>query len=231
MVLGILVPFLGTVMGAAMAFMMPASCGRVNRRLSGFAGGAMLAACIWSLMIPAMEDGFAPAAVGFGIGMAGLSLPDRILERRRGRRMDPKALLLLAVVLHNIPEGMAVGAGYAGVRGAQLADADALTLAAGIAMQNVPDGAVVVLPLMAGGMERRKAFLAGVLSGAVEPLAAVLMGFAPLPGWGLSMLMGFAAGAMMYVIVEELVPGMEGGLGTVWFAAGFLGLLGLDAVM
>lgn len=232
--LGLMVPFLGTALGAGMAFGIPVGGGRVNRCLTGFTGGAMLAACVWSLLIPALEAGFWNVAAGFAVGMLLLLLPDRWVHQHRGRRLRPGALMVLAVVLHNIPEGLAVGAGYAGaLTGAEVSRAEALGLALGIALQNVPDGAVIVLPLMAGGMGRRRAFATGVLSGAVEPVAALLMVlFAPMLAGMIPAFMGFAAGAMLYVVVEELVPQMaldsEDGLGTVCFAAGFLLLMGMD---
>lgn len=232
--LGLMVPFVGTILGAGLAFGISGENGRVNRCLSGFAGGAMLAACVWSLLLPALAEGFWPPAVGLVVGMLGLLLPDRWVRRRRGRGLSPQGLLILAVVLHNIPEGLAVGAAYAGVlAGAELTQAEAFGLALGITLQNIPDGAVIVLPLMAEGAGRKKAFLAGVLSGAVEPVAALAMVvFAPMLAGMVPAFMGFAAGAMLYVVVEELVPQMaldsEDGLGTVCFAAGFLMLMGMD---
>lgn len=213
---GLLVPFLGTAVGAGAALGVPMGSRRGNAVLAGTAGGAMLAACVWNLLLPSLELQRSQAVFGFALGMLGLLLP----ERMPGLRLSPGAALLLAVVLHNIPEGMAVGAGYAagGLEG--------LTL--GIALQNIPDGAVAAVPLLALGLSRRRAFACGVLSGAVEPLAAGLMmafssALAPwMPGF-----MGFAAGAMMLVVLRELVPGMqESGWGTVAFAAGFLVMAG-----
>ena len=232
--LGLMVPLLGTILGAGTAFFLRRESGRGKRGLSGFAGGAMLASSVWSLLIPALEGGFLPVAAGFLIGMLGLMLPDRWVHRRRGRRLSPQGMLILAVVLHNIPEGLAVGAGYAGVlTGTGVMPGEALALALGIAAQNIPDGAVVVLPLMAAGMPRRKAFGIGALSGAVEPVAALAMVlFAPMLAGLVPGFMAFAAGAMLYVVVEELVPQMaldgEDGLGTVCFAVGFLLMMWVD---
>lgn len=228
---GLLVPLVGTVLGAGLAFLLPQG-GRCARWLSGLSAGAMLASAVWSLLIPALERGFWGAAAGFSVGMLGLTVPDRILERR-GRRLDPGSLLLLAVMLHNIPEGMAVGAGYAGfLWGEEVSELDALTLAVGIGLQNLPDGAVVVIPLVSAGMPRRRAFALGFLSGAVEPLAAALMLiFAPATSVWLGAFMGFAAGAMVFVVVRELVPQMgEGTMPAVLFTAGFLLLMGMDCL-
>ncbi len=209
---GLLGPFLGTAVGSAAALGVPMGSRRWNAALAGAAGGAMSAACIWNLLLPALESGRAGAMAGFALGLLLLLLPQRL----PGKRLSPAAALLTAVVLHNIPEGMAVGAG----------DSAGLTL--GIALQNIPDGAVAAVPLLALGFSRRRAFLAGVLTGAVEPIAAGLMlAFsAALTPW-MPLLLGFAAGAMSYVIVTELAPGMgESGWGIVCFAGGFLLMCG-----
>lgn len=205
---GLLGPFLGTALGAGAALGVPMGSRRWNAALAGAAGGAMIAACIWNLLLPAMEADRGWALAGFTAGLTALLLPERL----PGARLSPAAALMLAVVLHNIPEGMAVGAG----------DSAGLTL--GIALQNIPDGAVAAVPLLALGVSRWRAFLAGVLTGAVEPLAAGLMiGFsAALTPW-MPFLLGFAAGAMAFVILTELAPGMgESGWGTVCFALGFV---------
>lgn len=228
---GLVIPLAGTVLGAGLAFALPQG-GRCARWLSGLSAGAMLASAVWSLLIPALERGYWGAAAGFTVGMLVLTVPDRILERR-GKRLAPGILLLLAVVLHNIPEGMAVGAGYAGfLWGDGVSELDALTLAVGIGLQNLPDGAVAVIPLVSAGMPRRRAFALGFLSGAVEPLAAALMlVFAPATGAWLGIFMGFAAGAMVFVVVRELVPQMgEGTVPAVLFTAGFLLLMGMDCL-
>lgn len=208
MCLELCLPFLGTVLGACAAWGMPRGSRRWNAALAGAAGGAMLAACIWNLLLPALEAGKAPAVAGFALGLVALLVPERL----PGRALPPGAALVAAVVLHNIPEGMAVGTGAS----------DGLTL--GIALQNIPDGAVAAVPLLALGLSRKRAFAAGVLTGAVEPLAAGLMlilsaAFTP---W-MPALLGFAAGAMTFVVLRELAPAMgESGWGMVCFALGFL---------
>lgn len=205
---GLLGPFLGTAVGAGAVLGIPMGSRRWNAALAGAAGGAMIAACIWNLLLPALEAGRGWALAGFVFGMAALLLPGRL----PGRGYSPAASLLLAVVLHNIPEGMAVGAG----------DSAGLTL--GIALQNIPDGAVAAVPLLALGVSRRRAFLAGILTGVVEPLAAALMmAFsAVLIPW-MPFLLGFAAGAMLFVVLTELSAGMgESGWGMLSFALGFV---------
>ena len=200
-------PFMGTAVGAGAALGMPMGSKKGNAALAGAAGGAMLAACIWNLLLPALEGNRSWALAGFLLGLLGLLLPRRL----PGGRFGPGTALMTAVVLHNIPEGMAVGAG----------DSAGLTL--GIALQNIPDGAVAAVPLLALGVSRRRAFLAGVLSGAVEPLAAgLMMAFsAPLTPW-MPALLGFAAGAMGNVILLELAPELgESGWGVVCFGLGF----------
>lgn len=236
MVLGMLVPFLGTVLGSGLAFFLPGGGRRWNRCLCAAAAGAMLASGVWSLLIPALEGPFWPVAAGFALGMLGLTAPDRVMERR-GRKMDPSLLLILAVVLHNIPEGLAVGAGYGGfLAGERVSGLDAMTLALGIAVQNLPDGAVIVLPLAAAGIRKSRAFGIGVLTGLVEPVAAVVMLLcAGSLGWLLPGFMGFAAGAMVNVVVGELVPRMNEGEaspeGIFWFCAGFLLLMWVDVTL
>ena len=190
---GISIPFLGTVLGAACVFFMKKSLGDlVQRALTGFASGVMVAASIWSLLIPAMEQSsqmgklaFVPAVVGFWIGILFLLLLDRViphLHRNSEQAEGPKSqlqrttMMLLAVTLHNIPEGMAVGVVYAGYRSGSvpITAAGALALSLGIAIQNFPEGAIVSMPLRAEGMKKGRAFLGGVLSGVVEPIGAVL---------------------------------------------------------
>lgn len=206
--ISLILPFLGTAVGACAALGMPMGSRRWNAALAGAAGGAMMAACIFSLLLPALESGKVLAVAGFAVGMLALLLPGRL----PGKGLPPGAALMLAMVLHNIPEGMAVGTG----------GSEGLTL--GIALQNIPDGAVAAVPLLALGVSRRRAFAAGVLTGAVEPLAAALMMacsafFTPL----MPALLGFAAGAMTFVVLQELAPRMnESAWGTVCFAAGFL---------
>ena len=252
---GISIPFLGTVLGAACVFFMKKSLGDlVQRALTGFASGVMVAASIWSLLIPAMEQSsqmgklaFVPAVVGFWIGILFLLLLDRViphLHRNSEQAEGPKSqlqrttMMLLAVTLHNIPEGMAVGVVYAGYRSGSvpITAAGALALSLGIAIQNFPEGAIVSMPLRAEGMKKGRAFLGGVLSGVVEPIGAVLTILAaqfviPI----LPYLLSFAAGAMLYVVVEELIPEMSEGkhsnIGTIFSAVGFSMMMILDVAL
>ena len=201
-------PLLGTALGACAALGVPMGSRRWNAALSGGAAGAMTAACVWNLLLPALDGSRALALAGFCVGFMMLLIPERL----PGRRLSPGGALLLAVVLHNIPEGLAVGAG----------DSAGLTL--GIALQNIPDGAVAAVPLLALGFSRWRAFSAGVLTGIVEPIAAGLMlAFAPyLTPW-MPALLGFAAGAMLFVVMTELAARMgESGWGMVCFAIGFV---------
>ena len=204
---GLLGPFLGTAVGAGAALGVPMGSRRWNAALSGAAGGAMTAACLWNLLLPALDAARGLALGGFMMGLLVLLLPARL----PGEGLSPAAALLTAVVLHNIPEGMAVGAG----------DSPGLTL--GIALQNIPDGAVAAVPLLALGIGRKRAFAAGVLSGAVEPLAAgLMMAFSAVLAPWMPGLLGFAAGAMAFVVLVELAPRMsESGWGMVCFALGF----------
>ena len=252
---GISIPFLGTVLGAACVFFMKKSLGDlVQRALTGFASGVMVAASIWSLLIPAMEQSsqmgklaFVPAVVGFWIGILFLLLLDRVIphlhrnsEQAEGHKsqLQRTTMMLLAVTLHNIPEGMAVGVVYAGYRSGSvpITAAGALALSLGIAIQNFPEGAIVSMPLRAEGMKKGRAFLGGVLSGVVEPIGAVLTILAaqfviPI----LPYLLSFAAGAMLYVVVEELIPEMSEGkhsnIGTIFFAVGFSMMMILDVAL
>ncbi len=253
MLQGVLLPFLGTVLGAGcVLFLQTRPHPAVLRGLTGFAAGVMVAASIWSLLIPAIEqsDGvwsFVPAVAGFWLGILFLLALDRAIPHLHRGSSDPEgphamlsrsAMLVLAVTLHNIPEGMAVGAVYAGwLSGEQtIALAGAVTLALGIAIQNFPEGAILSLPLRAEGMKKSSAFFWGALSGAVEPLSALLTVWAAhwiIPA--LPYLLSFAAGAMLYVVVEELIPEMSQGkhsnLGTVCFSLGFTLMLALDVAL
>ena len=251
---GILIPFLGTGLGAAMVFFLKKQLSSgVRKALTGFAAGVMVAASFWSLLQPALESSahlgamaFLPVSVGFLIGMGFLLALDMItphmhLDRQQeGPRSGFKRTtkLILAVTLHNIPEGMAVGVVYAGFLTGEtgITAAGALALALGIAIQNFPEGAIVSMPLLAEGMPRRKTFWMGVLSGAVEPVAAV----ATLLAAGLvtpvmPYFLAFAAGAMMYVVVEELIPeiseGKHSNVGTVAFSLGFVVMMILDVTL
>lgn len=252
---GILIPFLGTSLGAACVFFMKKTLGdAVQRSLTGFAAGVMVAASVWSLLIPAISQSaamgklaFLPAAVGFWIGVLFLLALDHIiphLHSKSGQTEGPKSklqrttMMVLAVTLHNIPEGMAVGVVYAGYLSgsAQITAAGALALSLGIAIQNFPEGAIISMPLRAEGMKKSKAFLNGVLSGVVEPIGAVLTILAArLIVPVLPYLLSFAAGAMLYVVVEELIPEMSQGehsnIGTIFFAVGFSVMMVLDVAL
>ena len=220
----------------------------------GFAAGVMVAASIWSLLIPAIEQSedmgklsFLPAFIGFWVGVLFLLLLDRLIphlhvgsEQAEGpkSRLGRSTMMVLAVTLHNIPEGMAVGVVYAGFLSGntQITAASALALSLGIAIQNFPEGAIISMPLRAEGVRKGRAFLGGVLSGVVEPIGAVLtLLAAQLVIPALPYLLSFAAGAMLYVVVEELIPEMSQGrhsnLGTVFFAVGFSVMMVLDVAL
>ena len=252
--LGILIPFVGTTLGAACVFFMKKSFGSVQRSLAGFAAGVMVAASIWSLLIPAIEQSkdmgvfsFFPAFVGFWIGVLFLLLLDHLIphlhvgsDEAEGpkSKLNKTTMMVLAVTLHNIPEGMAVGVMYAGfVAGnVQITAASALALSLGIAIQNFPEGAIISMPLRAEGENKKRAFLGGVLSGVVEPVGAILtMITAQFIIPVLPYLLSFAAGAMLYVVVEELIPEMSQGehsnIGTVFFAVGFSLMMVLDVAL
>ena len=252
---GILIPFIGTTLGSACVFFMKKSLGgTVRRALSGFAAGVMVAASVWSLLIPAIGQSegmgrlsFIPALVGFWIGVLFLLALDHLIphlhmgsEQAEGpkSRLSRATMMVLAVTLHNIPEGMAVGVMYAGFLsgGAKITAAGALALSLGIAIQNFPEGAIISMPLRAEGEGKRRAFIGGVLSGIVEPIGAVLtLIAAQLVIPALPYLLSFAAGAMLYVVVEELIPEMSQGehsnVGTVFFAVGFSVMMALDVAL
>ena len=253
--LGILIPFLGTTLGSACVFFMKKSLGDlVQRALAGFAAGVMVAASIWSLLIPAIEQSedmgklsFLPAFIGFWSGVLFLLALDHLIphlhvgsDQSEGpkSKLGRTTMMVLSVTLHNIPEGMAVGVVYAGFLSGntQITAASALALSLGIAIQNFPEGAIISMPLRAEGEIKGRAFLGGVLSGVVEPIGAVLTIIAAqciIPA--LPYLLSFAAGAMLYVVVEELIPEMSQGrhsnLGTVFFAAGFSLMMALDVAL
>ena len=252
---GILIPFLGTTLGAACVFFMRRQLGDVIQRiLTGFAAGVMVAASVWSLLIPAIEQAawmkrlaFFPAFVGFWIGVLFLLGLDHLIPHLHAKsnqvegpksQLQKTTMMVLAVTLHNIPEGMAVGVVYAGLLSGstQITAAGALALSIGIAIQNFPEGAIISMPLRAEGESKGRAFLGGVLSGIVEPIGAVLT----ILGAGLIVpalpyLLSFAAGAMFYVVVEELIPEMSQGkhsnLGTLAFAVGFSIMMALDVAL
>ena len=252
---GIIIPFLGTSTGAACVFFMKKNMSeQLSRILTGVAAGVMVAASVWSLLIPAMEqsDGmgrlaFIPAVTGFWGGILFLLLLDHVIPHLHQHsnsvegpksRLQRTTMMVLAVTLHNIPEGMAVGIVYAGYLAGNrnISAMAALALSLGIAIQNFPEGAIISMPLRAEGMKKGKAFWGGVLSGIVEPIGAVLTILASgfiIPA--LPYLLSFAAGAMLYVVVEELIPEMSQGkhsnIGTVFFAVGFSVMMMLDVAL
>mgnify|MGYP002524268242 FL=1 len=254
-IIGILIPFLGTTLGSACVFFMKKSLGdKVQRALAGFAAGVMVAASVWSLLIPSIEQSeamgklsFLPAFAGFWGGILFLLALDHLIphlhvgsEQAEGpkSKLGRTTMMVFAVTLHNIPEGMAVGVMYAGylAGSTQITAASALALSIGIAIQNFPEGAIISMPLRAEGEKKGKAFLGGVLSGVVEPIGAALTIIAArfiVPA--LPYLLSFAAGAMIYVVVEELIPEMSQGkhsnIGTVFFAVGFSVMMVLDVAL
>ena len=252
--LGITIPFIGTVLGAAGVYMLKDGMGeRMRKALLGFASGVMVAASVWSLLIPAMEMSepmgrlaFLPSVIGLLLGMAFLLLLDHVIphmhidmqEEGPHTSLSRKSMLVLAVTLHNIPEGMAVGVLFAGwLSGSEsVSMAGAFALAIGIAIQNFPEGAIISMPLLSEGRSKTRAFLMGMLSGVVEPIGAVLTIFLtgliePL----LPYLLAFAAGSMLYVVVEELIPesneGAHSNIGTIGFALGFALMMVLDVAL
>ena len=237
---GLMIPFLGTALGSAcVLFMKDRMNPMLQRALTGFAAGVMVAASIWSLLIPAVA--------GFWLGILFLLVLDRIvphLHMNSDKAEGPESslqkttMLVLAVTLHNLPEGMAVGVVYAGLLAGNsgITATGALALSLGIAIQNFPEGAIISMPLRAEGVSKKKAFLYGALSGAVEPIGAALTIlaaglFVPV----LPYLLSFAAGAMLYVVVEELIPEMSEGehsnVGTILFAVGFAVMMALDVAL
>lgn len=252
---GLLIPLLGTSAGAACVFFMKNELNlRVERGLQGFAAGVMTAASVWSLLIPAMEQSaamgrfaFIPAVTGFWLGIVFLLILDRLIPHLHtfaDKAEGPKStltrttMLILAVTLHNIPEGMAVGVVFAGylTGSGSITFGAAMALAIGIAIQNFPEGAIIAMPMRANGDSRMKSFIGGVLSGVVEPIGAlVTIFFMSLVVPALPYLLSFAAGAMIYVVVEELIPetsiGEHSDIGTVAFAVGFTVMMALDVAL
>ena len=255
MALGLMIPFAGTALGSAMVFWMRREMNKkVEKMLLGFASGVMIAASVWSLLIPAIdmaaEQGriaWLPAAVGFLGGIAFLLGLDSLVPHLHLESTEPEGLeanlkkttmLVLAVTLHNIPEGMSVGVTFAGalLGNTGITMAGAFTLAVGIAIQNFPEGAIISMPLRSEGMDRRRAFVYGALSGIVEPIAAavtILLAEQIVPA--LSYMLAFAAGAMIYVVVDELIPEAQSGehnnIGTIGVAAGFVLMMVLDVAL
>lgn len=255
-IFGLLIPFLGTALGSSTVFFMKREMkDSIQRALLGFAAGVMIAASVWSLLIPAMNMSeplgklaFFPALLGFALGVAFLFLLDKITPHLHALAHSPEGpkvtkisrtmMLVFAVTLHNIPEGMAVGVVFASflAGGNVISSADALALALGIAIQNFPEGAIISMPLRSEGNRRAKAFFYGTLSGAVEPIAAVitiLLTSLILPF--LPYLLAFAAGAMVYVVIEELIPEAtreeKTDICTIGFAVGFALMMVLDVAL
>lgn len=253
--LGLLIPFIGTSVGAACVFFLKKDLkDGIKRALTGFAAGVMVAASIWSLIVPAIEQcadkerwAFLPAFIGFWAGILFLLLLDHVIPHLHAAinqvegpksKLTRTAMLVLAVTLHNIPEGMAVGVVYAGlVNGSgNITAGAALALALGIAIQNFPEGAIISMPLYSEGKSKPKSFVLGVLSGAVEPVAGgltVLIAGLVVPA--MPYFLSFAAGAMLYVVVEELIPEMSQGkhsnIGVISFAAGFSIMMAMDVAL
>ncbi len=253
-IIGLLLPFLGTILGASLVFLLKKEVKpRISKALLGFAAGVMLAASIWSLLIPSIELAGAqgniawlPAVIGFLAGMTFLLLLDTVIPHLhhnaqeyegKGKELKKKTMLIFAITLHNIPEGLAVGVALAGVMSGNnhMTISSALVLSMGIALQNFPEGAIVSMPLKEEGKSKTKAFMWGTISGVVEPIAALLAIFlmklfVPI----LPYLLAFAAGAMIYVIVEELIPetqvGKHSNIGTIGLAIGFILMMVLDIV-
>ena len=252
---GLLIPFIGTSAGAACVFFLKKDLKNgIKRALTGFAAGVMVAASIWSLIVPAIEQcadkgrwAFLPAFIGFWAGIFFLLLLDHVIPHLHAAinqvegpksKLTRTAMLVLAVTLHNIPEGMAVGVVYAGLMNGSgnITAGAALALALGIAIQNFPEGAIISMPLYSEGKSKPKSFVLGVLSGAVEPVAGgltVLIAGLVVPA--MPYFLSFAAGAMLYVVVEELIPEMSQGkhsnIGVISFAAGFSIMMAMDVAL
>ena len=254
-VLGLMIPFLGTLLGSACVFFMKKDLkDTVKKLLLGFASGVMVAASIWSLLIPSLNESasmgsfsWVPAAIGFLLGILFLLALDSIIPHLHPSHDQPEgmksnlhksSMLVFAVTLHNIPEGMAVGIVFAGMlaNASTVTFAQALALSIGIAIQNFPEGAIISMPLKETGISKVKAFIYGTLSGIVEPIAGALTIFISASVSScLPYILSFAAGAMMYVVVEEFIPetaqGKHSNLGTVGFAIGFVLMMILDTTL
>ena len=253
--IGILIPFLGTILGSAMVFLMKDKINsRVEKFLLGFASGVMMAASVWSLMIPSIDMAqeehiikWLPAAVGFSLGIIFLLVIDSITPHLHLKSEKPEGLkaklknstmMVLAVTIHNIPEGMSVGVVFAGIlsQNISISLAGAFALSIGIAIQNFPEGAIISMPLKGEGLSKGKSFLYGALSGIVEPIAAIItILIASVIEPILPYLLSFAAGAMIYVVVEELIPELQEGehsnIGTIGVAIGFVIMMILDVAL
>ena len=248
LIIGILLPLAGTMMGASFVFFMKKEIpDRLQKTLLGFASGVMVAASVWSLLIPSIEMSRAsviPATVGFMAGIVFLLLIDELTphlhvgaQKAEGprSRLSRTAMLALAVTIHNLPEGMAVGVVFAGEEHG-LSLSAALAVSIGIAIQNIPEGAIISMPMHAEGNSRFKSFIIGTLSGVVEPIGSVaILLLASALGVALPYLLAFAAGAMMYVVVEELIPetaqGRHTNLSTIGFAVGFVVMMVMDVLL
>ncbi len=254
-ILGVMIPFIGTTLGAASVFFLKNEIGeRLQKILNGFAAGVMVAASVWSLLIPSMDMceemgklSFVPALIGLLLGVGFLLLMDSVVPHLhvgsdepegKGSKLKRTTMLMLAVTIHNFPEGAACGAVFAGVLAGEtnVTMAGAIALSLGIAIQNIPEGAIISLPLRSEGYSRWKAFGHGALSGVVEPIGAILaILLASLVTPILPYMLSFAAGAMLYVVVEELIPetsqGKHSNLGTIAFAIGFAIMMVLDVAL
>jgi len=252
-IIGLLLPLAGTMLGSAFVFFMKKEIPpRLEKTLLGFASGVMVAASVWSLLIPSIEMGdergnwaVMPTAIGFLAGIGFLLLIDMVTphlhlgsDHAEGprSRLSRTAMLALAVTIHNLPEGMAVGVVFAGQGATGITLSSALAVSIGIAIQNVPEGAIISMPMHAAGNSRWRSFLIGSLSGAVEPIGALaILLLASLLTPILPSLLAFAAGAMMYVVIEELIPeasqGTHTNLATIGFALGFVLMMVLDVVL
>jgi ZIP family zinc transporter len=254
LIIGLLIPLLGTMFGSAFVFFMRDEMSdRLQKTLLGFASGVMVAASVWSLLIPSMEmvetsgrGAVIPAAVGFLLGIGFLLMIDELTphlhigtDKPEGIKahLSKTAMLALAVTIHNLPEGMAVGVVFAGAEsGSHISLTSAIAVALGIAIQNVPEGAIISMPMRAAGNSKWRSFLLGSLSGAVEPIGALaVLLLASMITPVLPYMLAFAAGAMFYVVVEELIPeassGKHSNLSTIGFAVGFVLMMVLDVVM
>ena len=254
-ILGVLIPLIGTTLGSACVFFLKGEIGdKLQKVLLGFAAGVMVAASVWSLLIPAMDMSadmgklsFLPALIGFLLGMGFLLIMDSVIPHMHVGSDEPEGtksklqkttMLLLAVAIHNFPEGAACGAIFAGVLTGEtdVTMAGAIALSIGIAIQNIPEGAIISMPLRGHGVSKGKSFLYGVMSGVVEPIGAILaIMLASLVTPILPYMLSFAAGAMIYVVVEELIPetseGAHSNLGTIAFAIGFSIMMVLDVAL
>lgn len=255
-IIGVLIPFLGTSLGAACVYVMRKEMNVfINKMLLGFASGVMIAASVWSLIIPAIDMSsdmgklsFLPASIGIACGILFLLILDKIIPHLHADSEKPEGIkqntlkkttmLVLAVVIHNIPEGMAVGIVFAGAinEGAAVTLAGAFALSIGIAIQNFPEGAIISMPLKSEGLSKNRSFVYGVLSGIVEPIgAAITIMFSGLITPIMPYLLSFAAGAMIYVVVEELIPeasqGEHSDIATIGFAVGFIVMMILDVAL